>query len=108
MISIHPTTWFFAEQLIAGVYNALRTSPLWENSLLVVTYDEHGGCFDHVPPPLAVPPGDHHPNEVFSFNRYGVRVPAVIVSPYKQLLFCARPLPDCHIEGPHIHTITRP
>jgi phospholipase C len=74
----------FAEQLIATVYNTLRASPLWESSLLVITHDEHGGCFDHAPPPLAVSPGDHHPNDAFAFDRYGVRVPAVIVSPYIQ------------------------
>jgi phospholipase C len=46
-----------------------------------VTYDEHGGCFDHVPPPAAAPPGGPYPDG-FTFDRYGVRVPAVIVSPY--------------------------
>jgi phospholipase C len=72
----------FGEQLIATVYNAVRASPLWESTLLIITYDEHGGCFDHVPPPLAVPPGDGRTQEGFAFDRYGVRVPAVIVSPY--------------------------
>ena len=72
----------FAEQLIATVYNALRVSPAWRNTLFVITYDEHGGCFDHAPPPLAVSPGDHLPHDTFAFDRYGVRVPAVIVSPY--------------------------
>ena len=42
------------EQLIAAVYNAVRNSPVWKKSLLVITYDEHGGCFDHMPPPAAV------------------------------------------------------
>jgi len=68
------------EQLIADVYNALRAGPNWHKTLLVITYDEHGGNFDHVAPPPAVPPG----KEVtvpFNFDRYGVRVPAVIVSP---------------------------
>jgi phospholipase C len=69
------------EQLIAAVYNALRAAPSWERTLLIITYDEHGGCFDHVPPPAAVPPGGPYPDG-FRFNRYGVRVPAVIVSPY--------------------------
>ena len=72
----------FGEQLIATVYNAVRASPLWESTLLIITYDEHGGCFDHAPPPLAVPPGDGRTQEGFAFNRYGVRVPAIIVSPY--------------------------
>jgi phospholipase C len=84
----------FAEQLIATVYNALRASPLWESTLFVLTYDEHGGCFDHSPPPLAVSPGDHHPNDAFAFDRYGVRVPAVIVSPYIQAGTILRSAPD--------------
>ena len=72
----------FGEQLIATVYNAVRASPLWESTLLIITYDEHGGCFDHAPPPLAIPPGDGRNQEGFAFDRYGVRVPAIIVSPY--------------------------
>lgn len=72
----------FGEQLIARVYNTVRASPLWESTLLIITYDEHGGCFDHAPPPLAVPPGDHLLHDGFPFNRYGVRVPAVLISPY--------------------------
>ena len=71
----------FGEQLIAKVYNAVRAAPTWERTLLVVIYDEHGGCFDHVPPPPAVSPGGPYPDG-FKFDRYGVRVPAVIVSPY--------------------------
>jgi len=70
-----------AEQLIAEVYNSLRSSPLWARTLLIVTCDEHGGCYDHVPPPAAVPP-DHPPSTPFAFDRYGVRVPAILVSPW--------------------------
>ncbi len=69
------------EQLMADVYNALRKSPQWKESLLVITYDEHGGCYDHQPPPSAVPPETPKANQKFHFDRYGVRVPAVLVSP---------------------------
>ncbi|HVB66331.1 MAG TPA: alkaline phosphatase family protein [Acetobacteraceae bacterium] len=69
------------EHLIATVYNALRAGPAWHRTLLIVTYDEHGGCADHVPPPDATPPGGPYPDG-FRFDRFGVRVPAVIVSPY--------------------------
>ena len=69
------------EALVADVYNALRSSPAWARTLLVVIYDEHGGCFDHVPPPAAVSPGGPFPDG-FQFDRYGVRVPAILVSPY--------------------------
>ena len=72
----------FAEQLIAKVYNAVRAAPAWHETLLVITYDEHGGCFDHAPPPAALSPGDGRLHDGFAFDRFGVRVPAVIVSPY--------------------------
>ena len=69
------------EQLIASVYNALRANQdLWEKSLLVILYDEHGGFYDHVEPPAAVPPDDNV--KEFSFRQYGVRVPAILVSPW--------------------------
>ncbi|MFZ0694455.1 MAG: alkaline phosphatase family protein [Alphaproteobacteria bacterium] len=69
------------EQLIADVYNRLRNGPAWAETLLVIIYDEHGGCYDHVPPPKAKPPSSA-PSSPFNFDRYGVRVPAVIVSPF--------------------------
>jgi phospholipase C len=70
------------EQLIAAVYAAVRQGPLWKKTLLIVIYDEHGGCYDHVPPPAAVPPDPPPPSSPFAFDRYGVRVPAVLVSPW--------------------------
>ncbi|HEX5125550.1 MAG TPA: alkaline phosphatase family protein, partial [Rhodocyclaceae bacterium] len=69
------------EQLIADVYNCLRSGPAWNQTLLIVTYDEHGGCYDHVAPPKATPPSTQA-TAPFNFDRYGVRVPAIIVSPY--------------------------
>jgi Phosphoesterase family len=50
--------------------------------LLFITYDEHGGCCDDVEPSAAVPPEPPVPGQTFGFNRYGVHVQAVIVSPY--------------------------
>ena len=46
--------------------------------MLIVTYDEHGGCYDHVPPPVASEPQPPEPGQAFNFDRYGVRVPAVL------------------------------
>jgi phospholipase C len=70
------------EQLIHDVYQALRAGPGWPGTLLVITYDEHGGCYDHVPPPWGAVPPDSSAGEFgFGFNRFGVRVPAVLVSP---------------------------
>ena len=76
-----PHNIVYGEQLIASVYNILRSAPSWKRTLLIVIYDEHGGCFDHVPPPPAVSPGGPYPDR-FAFDRYGVRVPAVVVSPF--------------------------
>ena len=74
------------ERLIKQVYETIRNSPLWEQSLLIITYDEHGGFYDSVAPGVAVPPNDGSSSELnqygFKFDRLGVRVPAVIVSPW--------------------------
>ena len=74
------------EQLIHDVYQAITKNPdTWKSTLLVIVYDEHGGLFDHIPPPPADPPdGINSVNPFFAFNRLGVRVPAVLVSPYIQ------------------------
>src|SRR5579863_7327967 len=70
-----------SDALVASVYNAIRASDeLWQSTLLVVLFDEHGGFYDHVSPPPAIPP-DHHQEE-YSFDRYGLRVPALLISPY--------------------------
>jgi phospholipase C len=70
------------EQLIHDVYEALRTGPGWNQTLFILTYDEHGGCYDHVPPPWGATPPDNSAGEFgFGFDRFGVRVPTVLVSP---------------------------
>lgn len=74
------------EALIADVYSALRNSPLWPVSLILIVYDEHGGLFDHYPPAPLTPDLNYPPVPVstdppFAFDRLGVRVPAVFVSP---------------------------
>jgi phospholipase C len=70
------------EQLIHDVYYALRNGPSWNDTLLIITYDEHGGCYDHVPPPSGATPPDNSAGEFgFDFTRFGPRVPAVLVSP---------------------------
>lgn len=64
-----------AQALISDVYTTLALSPQWDKCLLVVTYDEHGGFYDHVTPPIS---GD----DLVAFNHMGVRVPALIAGPY--------------------------
>jgi phospholipase C len=77
------------ERFIANVYNAIRTNPtLWQNTVLLVVYDEHGGIYDHVIPPACTPDGKTASadatgtGEPFAFDRLGIRVPAVLISPW--------------------------
>jgi phospholipase C len=71
------------DALIAAVYNALRANEgLWQKSMLLVLWDEHGGLHDHVPPPTAAIPDAASRNAKFKFDQLGVRVPAVVVSPW--------------------------
>jgi phospholipase C len=70
------------EQLIYDVYSILHGSPAWSQTLLVITYSSHGGCYDHVRPPGNAVPPDNSPGMFgFGFTRFGARVPAVLVSP---------------------------
>ncbi len=72
------------EQFLHDIHVALRSNAAaWNSTLLIITYDEHGGNFDHVAPPAnATPPGDGTVGEHgFDFTRFGLRVPAVLVSP---------------------------
>jgi phospholipase C len=70
------------EQMIHDTYYALRKGPQWQQTLLIVTYDEHGGCYDHVAPPWgATSPDDSAGEFEFDFTRFGPRVPTVLVSP---------------------------
>ncbi len=62
------------QTFVASIYKALSTSPQWSKCLLVITYDEHGGFWDHVPPPVA-------PDDDPDFKRFGFRVPAIVVGP---------------------------
>lgn len=89
-----PTDIRPGEQLIADIYDAVQQSPCFESTLLIITYDEHGGCYDHVPPPAeALNPDPTNPpgQDGFLFNRFGVRVPCVLVNPYIQEGLIARP-----------------
>jgi len=69
------------ENLLANIYTSLISCPeAWNETLLVITFDEHGGIYDHVPPPAAIPP-DANTQNGFKFDQYGVRVPAIFISP---------------------------
>jgi phospholipase C len=77
------------EKFIARIYNAIRSNPaVWDSTVLLIVYDEHGGIYDHVPPPACTPdgysakPADTNTGAPFNFDSLGVRVPAILVSPY--------------------------
>lgn len=74
------------QKFIKEVYEALRASPQWPEMLFVIIYDEHGGFYDHVPTPVTDVPS---PDDIvgpepynFKFDRLGVRVPAILISPW--------------------------
>jgi phospholipase C len=88
----HPSdhTIYEGELMFKTIYDALRASPLWESSALLIFYDEHGGLYDHVPSPNSGIP-DPNPGQTcnpfggdptFDFSRLGIRIPAFIVSPW--------------------------
>ena len=92
------------EQFLADVYQAVRNSPYRDQILLVITFDEHGGCYDHVPPPsgaAAPQPWPQSRDGRFDFSRYGVRVPAIVISSYVQPGTVFRASPN---EAPYDHT----
>jgi phospholipase C len=113
-----PTDVADGEVFLGQLYNALQSSPLWANCLLIVTYDEHGGMYDHLPPAAAPAPGANQafppvmdPShwlkkgdptaDGFSFNYYGPRVPTIIVSPFvspgSQITSSGFPFDHCSI-----------
>ncbi len=80
-----PHDVLLGEQFLWKIWAAVSTGKLWQNTLLIVTFDEHGGCPDHVPPPWGAVTPDMASNpgeEGFKFTRFGVRVPAVLISPW--------------------------
>jgi len=81
----HPPAWVGpAEADLNALYETLKSSPQWDTMLLVVTFDEHGGTYDHVPPPSGVKPDGGVGESGFRFDRLGVRVPTIVASPFIQ------------------------
>jgi phospholipase C len=87
----NPQDVALGEAFAAKVVDAVLHGPRWSSTLLVWTYDEHGGYYDHVPPPPALAPDSIKPLSPVQpggepaydgFERYGFRVPAVVVSPF--------------------------
>jgi phospholipase C len=95
-----PSNVQVGEKFTSDVVGALFGSPVWKRSALFLTYDEHGGYYDHVPPPAAVAPDNIKPtlqagDVNAGFNRLGFRVPVAVISPY------ARPHFVSHVVNDH-------
>jgi phospholipase C len=90
----------YGENFVAKAVNAVFHSPNWKNTVLVYTYDEHGGYYDHVPPPPAVKPDNIPPGAdvketiTGAYDRYGFRVPTVIVSPFAKRNYVSHQVHD--------------
>jgi phospholipase C len=89
----NPQDIAYGENFVQAVVDAVQKSPQWEKTALFLTYDEHGGYYDHVAPPVATPPdaiapilnsGDGGASAKGGFDRYGFRVPSLVISPWAQ------------------------
>ncbi|HEV2328628.1 MAG TPA: alkaline phosphatase family protein [Verrucomicrobiae bacterium] len=92
------------EQFLADVYQSVRNSPYRDSILLVILFDEHGGTYDHTPPPSGAAAPQPLPTSrdgTFDFSRFGVRVPAIVISSYVQPGAVFRSSPG---EPPYDHT----
>jgi phospholipase C len=84
----NPQNIAVGEGFLGQVIDGLRSSPLWRKTLFILTYDEGGGYYDHVPPPAAIAPDGIQPvvnpgeSTYDGYARYGFRVPAVVIGPY--------------------------
>ena len=97
--SMHPNSIVEAgENLLACVYNALRASDYWSNTLLIVNFDENGGLYDHKSVPVASRPDPHAPVShwppgstaySFDFSALGPRTPVLLISPWLQAGICS-------------------
>jgi phospholipase C len=87
------------ERYIAQVVRALMAARTWKRTALFITYDEHGGYYDHVPPPPALAPDSIAPvltpgDVPAGFDRYGFRVPLIVVSPWAKARYVSRVTQD--------------
>jgi phospholipase C len=87
------------QQFTSTIVNALMASPNWSSSAFILTYDEHGGYYDHVAPPRAPKPDDIppmlKPGDInVGFDRFGIRVPFVMVSPFSRPHFVSHDVQD--------------
>jgi len=94
------------ERLIKSVYEAIRNSTYWEKVAFIITYDEHGGFYDHVTPPqVGIPsPDGIVASDGFTFDRLGIRVPVVLISPWVQKGFVEHRARGPKLSSEYDHT----
>jgi phospholipase C len=96
----NPSDIQLGEAYSASIVNAIMQSPAWPKTVLLFMYDEHGGYYDHVPPPAAVPPDDIPPDVEpipgvhAAWDHYGLRVPAFVVSPFARRNYVSHKVHD--------------
>jgi phospholipase C len=90
-----PAIMQLGQEWLARVTKTMIESPHWARSAMFLTYDEHGGLFDHVPPPKACAPDEAAPEiEGAKFDRYGIRVPFAVISPFAKKRFVSHRVYD--------------
>jgi phospholipase C len=104
-----PANVCVGEHFLAEIWNAIAASPAFEDTLFIINFDEHGGCPDHVPPnwtAIAPDEASRHGEDGFGFNRFGVRVPALFISPWirQGTVFRATTDPWSSTSIPYDHT----
>ena len=77
-----PSSIVGGQQFLNEVYRSIRVNPNWEGTVMIITYDEHGGFFDHASPPSVITPAPESEHSNPSFSTLGIRVPAIVVSPF--------------------------
>jgi len=98
---VHPS---LGQELVGAVYKALAASPQWENILFVLTYDENGGYFDHVPPPTTVDDTQAKYGKA-GFEQMGFRVPAIVAGPYVKQGFVSSVVRDHTSALKHLQNV---
>jgi phospholipase C len=78
-----PESVYAGEGFVKELFNTLTSNPkVWANTLFIITFDEHGGTYDHLMPPKNAVPPDTNTNPDFDFKQYGVRIPTLLISPW--------------------------
>lgn len=93
------------ERFIKFIYETLRASPIWNETAFLITYDEHGGFYDHFPPPVNVPNPDGKNTSInnFDFTRLGVRVPTILISPWVNRRVIHEPINGAYYDHSSVH-----